>query len=65
MTETKQVETHDEPSKVVGWRLHVLVEAGYPFEAADRIAASDVDLHHAVELVSQGCAPEVAEKILL
>lgn len=55
----------DERSKVEGWRLHVLMEAGYPVELAERVAASDVDLHHAVELVDQGCAPEVAARILL
>ena len=54
-----------ETAKVTGWRLHVLIEAGYPFETAERIAESDVDLHHAVELLSLGCTPDVAEKILL
>lgn len=55
----------DERGKVEGWRLHVLMEAGYPVELAERVAASDVDLHHAVELVDQGCSPEVAARILL
>jgi hypothetical protein len=55
----------DERSKVEGWRLHVLVEAGYPVEIAERIATSDVDLHEAVELIEQGCTPDVAERILL
>jgi hypothetical protein len=55
----------DERSKVKGWRLHVLVEAGYPVEIAERIATSDVDLHEAVELIEQGCTPDVAERILL
>jgi hypothetical protein len=66
MAETKQTPVSDgEISKVTGWRLHVLIEAGYPFETAERIAESDVDLHRAVELVTQGCSPDVAEKILL
>ena len=65
MAETKQVESDGETAKVTGWRLHVLIEAGYPYELAERIAASDVDLHRAVELVSHGCSPDVAEKILL
>lgn len=55
----------DERGKVEGWRLHVLMEAGYPVELAERVAASDVDLHHAVALVDQGCSPEVAARILL
>jgi hypothetical protein len=52
-------------AKVAGWRLHVLIEAGYPLEAAERLATSEADLHRAVELVSLGCPHEVAEKILL
>ena len=66
MAETKQLEFRDgEMSKVTGWRLHVLIEAGYPLETAEKIAASEVDLHRAVELITQGCPTEVAEKILL
>ena len=50
--------------RVASWRLHVLIEAGYPLEVAERIAQSDADLHRAVELVAQGCGFETAEKIL-
>jgi hypothetical protein len=55
----------DEQAKVNGWRLHVLIEAGYPVDVAERIADSDADLHDAVELLEQGCAAVVAEQILL
>ena len=52
--------------KVAGWRLHVLIEAGYPLALAERLAASDADLHLAVELVAnRGCAHETAAEILL
>lgn len=54
-----------EREKVVSWRLHVLVEAGYPGELADAIARSDADLHHAVELILAGCAHSTAADILL
>jgi hypothetical protein len=54
-----------EQSKVESWRLHVLIEAGYPLSLAERLAGSEADLHHAVELVGQGCAPETAVEILL
>jgi hypothetical protein len=54
-----------EREKVVSWRLHVLIEAGYPRELAERIAQSEADLHHAVELVLAGCAHETAGNILL
>ena len=56
----------DERAKVQGWRLHVLVEAGYPIDLAEQIAAdSDADLHDAVELLESGCSPETAARILL
>ncbi len=56
----------DERSKVESWRLHVLMEAGYPLPLAERIAQSEADLHTAVELVARrGCSPEVAAQILL
>jgi hypothetical protein len=56
----------DERSKVESWRLHVLMEAGYPLPLAERIAHSEADLHEAVELVGRrGCTPEVAAQILL
>jgi hypothetical protein len=51
---------------VESWRLHVLMEAGYPLPIAERIAQSDADLHEAVELVGpRGCIPDVAAQILL
>lgn len=55
----------NEKSKVESWRLHVLMEAGYPLALAERIAASEADLHRAVELVSNGCTPQTAAEILL
>jgi hypothetical protein len=56
----------DERVKVESWRLHVLVEAGYPLPLAERIAQSGADLHEAVMLVAdRGCAPELATEILL
>jgi len=55
----------NERSKVESWRLHVLIEAGYPLHVAERLAASEADLHLAVELVTQGCAHATAAEILL
>jgi hypothetical protein len=63
MTEIAEVET--ERSKVESWRLHVLIEAGYPLNLAERLAASEADLHLAVELVGNGCGHETAAEILL
>lgn len=62
---TQTVETYDERVKVETWRLHVLMEAGYPVPLAERIAHSSADLHRAVELVRAGCAPELAAEILI
>jgi hypothetical protein len=56
----------DERGKVESWRLHVLMEAGYPLPLAERIAQSEADLHEAVELIGRrGCSPDVAAQILL
>jgi hypothetical protein len=50
---------------VESWRLHVLIEAGFPLPLAERLAASDADLHTCVDLMRQGCAPATAAEILL
>ncbi|HEY2542745.1 MAG TPA: hypothetical protein VGH92_06790 [Gaiellaceae bacterium] len=63
-TEILEPET-SERSKVESWRLHVLMEAGYPLHDAERLAASEADLHVAVELVKSGCAHATAAEILL
>jgi hypothetical protein len=41
------------------------MEAGYPLPLAEKIAHSGADLHHAVDLVAQGCTPEIAAEILI
>jgi len=56
----------NERSKVESWRLHVLMEAGYPLPLAERLAGNEaIDLHRAVELIGSGCTPETAAEILL
>ena len=62
---TQTAETYDERVKVESWRLHVLMEAGYPVSLAERVAHSNADLHQAVALVRAGCAPELAAEILI
>jgi hypothetical protein len=64
MTELAE-EWQTERDKVASWRLHVLIEAGYPLPLAERIAHSEADLHRAVELVDQGCSHKTAAEILL
>ena len=65
MSETDTAERPSERAKVESWRLHVLMEAGYTLSLAERIAATEVDLHQAVELLDAGCSPETAAEILL
>ena len=66
ITETPVEDARDgEQAKVEGWRLHILIEAGYPLHLAERLAASDADLHTCVDLVRQGCSPVTATEILL
>jgi hypothetical protein len=65
MDELTTVEAErDERAKVESWRLHILIEAGYPPPLAEQVARSAADLHAAVTLV-RGCRPEVAAQILL
>ena len=55
----------DEPAKVESWRLHILIEAGFPLHLAERLAVSEADLHACVSLLDQGCSPATAAEILL
>jgi hypothetical protein len=55
-----------ELAQVERWRIDELERAGYDARAAMTIAARhDVDLHHAVDLLRNGCSPELALQILL
>ena len=49
---------------VEAWRLHVLLQAGYPLKVAERLARSEADLHRAVDMHCQGCEPHMVERIL-
>jgi len=64
MTETT-VQQESELAKVESWRLHVLIEAGFPLPLAERLAASEADLHTCVDLLRQGCTPVTAAEILI
>jgi hypothetical protein len=61
ITETPQ----DERTKVESWRLHVLMEAGFPLPLAEKLAHSQADLHRTVEMVLSGCDHKTAARILL
>ena len=56
----------NELEQVERWRAAELERAGYPSDAAARVAARhDVDLHRAVALLENGCPLELALQILL
>ena len=62
-TELNQAETETE--RVERWRAQALEHAGYDAVTALVLAARpDVDLHRAIELLENGCPPEVAVQIL-
>ncbi len=51
--------------EVLCWRLEQLLQAGYDRRDAGQLARrTDVDLHEAVDLIGQGCPPELAAAIL-
>jgi hypothetical protein len=61
-----EVQDRHELERVESWRREELERAGYPRDAAERLAARhDVDLHVAVDLLRRGCPLEVALEILL
>lgn len=50
---------------VASWRRDQLVRAGFPLPEARRLARDPrFDLHALLELVSRGCPPELAVRIL-
>jgi hypothetical protein len=66
VTTAADTEIRDETEVVEGWRAEQLEMAGYGAQAAAELARrSDVDLHHAIDLLASGCEPELALKILL
>ncbi len=50
---------------LIRWRREQLVEAGFRFPVAARLAKdSRYDLHALIELVERGCPPALAVRIL-
>jgi hypothetical protein len=62
----QQLLEQSEIERIERWRAEELERAGYEPRAAGRLAVRhDVDLHFAVALLSRGCDPELALRILL
>ena len=58
--------TESEQERIERWRAGELERAGYEPAAAALLAArTDVDLHYAIDLLRNGCNPELALQILL
>jgi hypothetical protein len=56
----------EEAAEVMEWRFSQLTRSGFPVREAIRLATRvDVDLHQAVDLVTHGCPPSLALRILL
>jgi hypothetical protein len=52
-------------SAVTGWRLHRLLDAGFPADLGRRLASlPGLDLHALLDLVDRGCPPELAVRIV-
>ena len=61
-----RLDVDTELGRIEQWRAEELERAGFPPLDAARIAQRhDVDLHQAIDLVSQGCPIPVAVEILL
>jgi len=54
----------DERLEVESWRLHRLLEMRVPVPLAERAARGSLDLHELERLISRGCPPETAVRIL-
>jgi hypothetical protein len=62
--ETTIIESEQE--RIERWRADELERAGYEPAAASLLAGrGDVDLHYAIDLLRNGCNPELALQILL
>lgn len=58
--------TESELERIERWRADELERAGYDAPAARELAQRhDVDLHRAIDLLLDGCPPELAVQILL
>lgn len=55
----------DDQSDVTQWRLRRLLDSGFPRQLASELATTPgVDLHALLDLVGDGCPPDLAARIL-
>jgi hypothetical protein len=66
MAAAELTSTETEQERIARWRSEELERAGYEATAASLLATrADVDLHYAIDLLRNGCTPELALQILL
>jgi len=66
MAAAELTQTETEQERIERWRAEELERAGFEASAASLLATrNDVDLHYAIDLLRNGCAPELALQILL
>ena len=66
MAAAEVITQETESERIERWRAEELERAGYEATAASLLATRpDVDLHYAIDLLRNGCAPELALQILL
>lgn len=66
MTAVELQTRESELERIEQWRTEMLERAGYTAEGAATLAARlDINLHSAIDLLEQGCPPDVALRILL
>ncbi|MDX6398113.1 MAG: hypothetical protein QOJ43_1521 [Gaiellaceae bacterium] len=60
------IKQETEQERIERWRAEELERAGFEASAASLLATrADVDLHYAIDLLRNGCEPELALQILL
>jgi hypothetical protein len=66
MAAAELIKQETEQERIERWRAEELERAGFEPSAASLLATrADVDLHYAIDLLRNGCEPELALQILL
>jgi hypothetical protein len=66
MAAAELIKQETEQERIERWRAEELERAGFEASAASLLATrADVDLHYAIDLLRNGCEPELALQILL
>ncbi|MGI8972811.1 MAG: hypothetical protein ACR2HI_01385 [Gaiella sp.] len=56
----------DAAAELLAWRFDLLCRSGFDLDTAAIVACNvEIDLHEAVDLVTRGCPPATAVRILI